>query len=69
VGKEPYDWRGKPACPDTLYGQHGPPDGRGKCPWCGRKVTDAQPMPSDIPVSDLTESYGMFWDPDYEPNG
>lgn len=39
-------------CPDTLYGEHGPLDGRGICPWCGRKVGAKMPRPGlDLPAA------------------
>jgi hypothetical protein len=56
------------SCPDGAI-THGPADGRGRCPWCGRKVTSAMPAPRAYPVSDLTEAYDEFYDPDYGATG
>lgn len=52
-------------CPNTVYGQHGPTDAKGKCPWCGRKVEAAVSRPDGLPVSEATDSYDYFYDPDY----
>lgn len=52
-------------CSEAL--NHGPADGRGRCPWCGVKYTSAQPAPPigwDGP-SELTEAWGEHFDPDY----
>lgn len=50
-------------CKDAI--QHGPADGKGMCPFCGMKVATAMSAPRNVPVSDLTESYAQFYDPDY----
>ena len=54
-------------CPDTLYGRHGPTDGEGKCPWCGKKVESAMPKPflNRHEKSEALASYDYFYDPDY----
>lgn len=54
-------------CPDTVYGDHGPLDGAGKCPWCRRKVGHVMPMPPiDYSLeSELVEAYRQFYDPDW----
>lgn len=46
---------------------HGPADGKGKCPWCGLKIATAMPAPdpSHRPTSELTEAYNEFYDPDW----
>lgn len=65
-----------PRCPESINGGHGPADAYGKCPRCGIKYTTTQPRPPQwaMPISDLTDAYGLMWDPDYdgpewEPNG
>jgi hypothetical protein len=46
--------------------KHGPADRDGRCPWCKRKITSAVPRsPESEPVSDLSESYGYYHDPDW----
>lgn len=52
------------AC-NTLYGEHGNANARGECPYCGRKVTAAQPKPDSLPVSNLTMAYERTYDPDW----
>lgn len=51
-------------CPEAIM--HGPADGSGKCPWCGRKYTVAVRVPIDFPMSDLTQAYGKHYDPDFD---
>lgn len=51
-------------CPETYNGSHGLADTRGRCPYCRRKYESAQPMPH-VPVSDLSESYDRFYNPDW----
>lgn len=51
------------SCPDGVI-MHGPADVRGRCPWCGNKVTNALPAPRAYPRSDLSEFYGYYFDPD-----
>lgn len=52
-------------CPEAAYGEHGPADARGRCPWCGRKYVSAMPAPDSYPVSELTDAYDMHYDPDW----
>lgn len=51
------------ACSEAIT--HGPADGRGRCPWCGVKFTDARPRPylGNAP-SDLVLAYATHYDPD-----
>lgn len=53
-------WR----CPEAIT--HGPADGKGKCPWCGRKISAAMSAPMVTDISELTEAYGRAYDPDYD---
>jgi hypothetical protein len=52
------------SCPDGAF-MHGPADGKGRCPWCGNKVTSALPAPRSYPRSDLSEAYEEHYDPDH----
>lgn len=53
-------------CPEGGYlGKHSPLDAYGRCNWCGRKVERTMPMPTILPVSELTEAYKQFYDPDW----
>lgn len=52
-------------CPDTVQGFHGPVDGRGYCPWCGRKVTAARMPPRTDDTSALADAYSYAYDPDW----
>ena len=45
--------------------RHSPPDARGRCKWCGEKWTDALPKPLAFPTTDLSDSYGYSYDPDW----
>lgn len=47
--------------------RHGPPDGAGKCPFCDRKIAPKFPAPKRYPVSELTEQWGLYYDPDWDP--
>jgi hypothetical protein len=41
-------------------------DAKGNCRWCGKRGVDAQAArPPVFSVSELTEAYGYFYDPDY----
>lgn len=51
------------SCPEAL--SHGPADGRGRCPWCGRRYTSPAPRPDVSDPSDLTDAYELHFDPDY----
>lgn len=53
-------WR----CTEAI--RHGPADGAGKCPWCGRKYEVALRAPTEFPMSDLTLAYGKHYDPDFD---
>lgn len=55
-------------CPDGAL-RHGPPDGRGRCPWCGHKVESALPAPRTYPRSTLSDAYEEHYDPDYGADG
>jgi hypothetical protein len=55
-------------CPDGAL-MHGPPDGAGRCPWCGIKVDSALPASLRYPRSELSETYEQFYDPDYGARG
>lgn len=50
-------------CPEAF--RHGPPDAKGRCPFCGGKCAPAVPAPRSVPVTELTEWYGVFYDPDW----
>lgn len=52
-------------CPEAIGGHQ--TDGSGKCLWCGRKVGPVTPRPTSFEVSDLTDAYRTYYDPDYEP--
>jgi hypothetical protein len=56
------------SCPDGAL-QHGPPDGTGRCPWCGNKVDSALRAPRRYPRSELSEAYERHYDPDYGAEG
>lgn len=57
-------WNSDPwRCSEAL--RHGPTDGRGRCPWCRRKVDTAMPAPHRTEVSDLSWMYERFYDPDW----
>lgn len=56
------------SCPDGAI-MHGPADVRGRCPWCGNKVTNALPAPRAYPRSDLSEAYAIHYDPDEGAKG
>lgn len=51
------------SCTGSVTGTHDA-DRKGMCRWCSRKVEAAVPMPH-VPVSDLTEAYEYFYDPDW----
>lgn len=51
-------------CPEAI--QHGPADGRGRCPWCRRRYTRAVVV--CVPyrgTTDLTQAYRRTYDPDW----
>lgn len=50
-------------CPEAFH--HGPADAYGRCPWCGRKYTNTQPMPRVGEMTELTDAYGYAYDPDH----
>lgn len=50
-------------CPEAI--QHGPLDAKGRCPFCIRKVGPTVPAPRRVPVSEMTEWYGLYFDPDW----
>ena len=54
-----------PRCPDTVNGQHGPADAYGRCPWCGVKFTVSAWAPERTPCTELTDAYGLHFDPDW----
>jgi hypothetical protein len=66
VDGHPPAWR----CPEST-GRHGPADGRGRCPWCGRQYTDAMRYDQSRPGerSELAEAYAVHYDPDEGTRG
>lgn len=52
-------------CPEAI--RHSIPDRLGKCMYCGRKIDVADPPPAQgtVGVSELTEAYNEFYDPDH----
>jgi hypothetical protein len=50
-------------CRGSVIGHDSGKDGR--CVWCGIKLEAPVPAPRGYPVSDLTEAYEMFYDPDW----
>lgn len=55
---------GRDGCPEAI--QHGPADGTGRCPWCGRKYTDARErFVARAAMTDAVQAYRRFYDPDW----
>ena len=55
-------------CPESVSGHSGEQSSAdGRCRWCGRNVYGSAPRPVAFEESQLSEAYGMFFDPDYEP--
>jgi hypothetical protein len=55
-------------CPEATWGLHSAPDPRGCCYWCRRRIDAPAARPERHPISDLTEAYGLFYDPDWSPS-
>lgn len=53
-------------CSGSVTG-HGRTDVKGRCPWCGRKVERAAPMPElgSRYRTELGQAYRLYYDPDY----
>jgi hypothetical protein len=51
-------------CPESADGSHGPADGQGKCPWCGRKYTSKAPAPPSYPPTNSDEAYEYHYNDD-----
>jgi hypothetical protein len=67
VDGHPPRWR----CPEST-GPHGPADGRGRCPWCGRQYTDARRYEAGETHgrrTELAEAYAVHYDPDEGSRG
>ena len=52
-------------CPETYNGFHGLSDIRGRCPYCRRQYEPPARMPEHLPVSELSDACGQFYDPDW----
>lgn len=52
-------------CPETYDGRHGLSDVRGCCPYCKQKYEPSARFPEHLPVSELSDAYGTFYDPDW----
>ena len=53
-------------CPGSVMGSHDI-DRHGFCYWCLRRVAAPVPAPTSYPVSELTEAYEYFYNPDEQP--
>lgn len=53
-------------CPKSVTG-HGSSDIYGKCPWCGYKIDSkmSRPGKQKDTTTDIDDSYGYHWDPDF----
>lgn len=55
-------------CSESVSGHSGEQSSAdGRCRWCGLKVYGPAPRPVSFEESELSEAYGIFFDPDYEP--
>jgi hypothetical protein len=49
-------------CPEALYGQHGEANSRGKCPYCGDKITAARSYTPSRGTRSITHEEEDFLD-------
>lgn len=64
MGKFRLDWL---HCPESVSGHDSSGRKDGKCTWCLAQIdSPRQPRPDSFDgPSDLTEYYGIYFDPDY----
>lgn len=56
-------------CPESVSGHDEGSRRDGCCTWCGKKFKGSAPKADQYPVSDLTDAYGEYYDPDWNGNG
>jgi hypothetical protein len=54
-------------CPESVSGHDTGGRTDGRCTWCRARIDPPAPRPEGFPVSALTNAYGYYYDPDYEP--
>lgn len=53
-------------CPESVSGHDSSGRRDGKCTWCLKPIDSSQPRPDSFPgPSELTDWYGIYFDPDY----